>query len=82
MDPGKGGGVGAGGEVLHRTEREQQDRRDDGYGQQDAYAASHQVDPEVPDPVGAVAGEAADQRHRTAMPTAADAKFCTASPAI
>ena len=44
--------------------------------------AADQVDPEVAEPVGARAGEAPDQATATAMPTAAETKFCTASPAI
>ena len=62
--------------------REQHDGADDGQRQQDAHAAAHQVDPEVADPVGAERVKPRISATATAMPTAAETKFCTASPAI
>ena len=56
------------GEVLHGAGGDQQDRRHHAEREQDAHAAADQVDPEVADPVGARAGEAADERHRDGHP--------------
>jgi hypothetical protein len=55
-------------EVLDRPSRDQQDRGDDRDGQQDAQHRAHQVDPEVAQIAGAIAGEPAYQgdRHRHA----------------
>ena len=49
-------------EVLHRPERDQDQRADHRERQQDADHAADQVDPEVAEPVGLRASEPADQR--------------------
>ena len=49
------------GEVLDDPAHQQHDRRDDREWQQDADDPTHEVDPEVADPVGAVPRDATDQ---------------------
>ena len=49
------------GEVLHDAAEDQHDAEDDGDRQQDADRDARQVDPEVAEPVGVGAGQAADE---------------------
>ena len=71
------------GEVLDGTEGDEHDRGDDRDRQQHADDGADQVGPEVADP--AVLAERARPRAKaaaTAMPTAAETKFCTVRPDI
>jgi hypothetical protein len=74
------GRVGA--QCLHDPLRHEKNRENDGQRQKDVEGGSRQIDPEVSECRRALSGDAADKRDITAMPEAAQTKFCTASPVI
>ena len=80
---GQGGHVGAAGEVLHHAAGHEHERAEHRDRQQDPQHDPDQVDPEVAQLAGLrLRANPRTSATATAMPTAAETKFCTASPAI
>ena len=69
-------------EGLHDALRDQHERQDERQRQQDVERGPRQVDPEVADRRRRAPGEARIRATSTAMPAAAETKFCTVRPSI
>ena len=69
-------------EVLRHAERDERERHDDGQRQQHVERGARQIDPEIADGRRLGAAKARASGTTTAMPVAAETKFCTVRPTI
>ena len=75
--------IDVGAEVLRHAERDERERHDDRQRQQHVERGAREIDPEIADRRRPWRGRRrAPAARRSAMPVAAETKFCTVSPTI